>query len=411
MMHVSTRTMFGLAIVVFTGAQIAAQVGDWQASVRAAVERRDLESATAIVATRLSNNPSDLEARAWRARLLAWNGHTAQAESEYRAVLEKAPHDIDVLTGLADTLVWQNKLSEALEVLDRSPSGDTAVLVRRGRALARLNRNQEAIAAYREVLRRDPNNTDAKTGLASLREEPRHELRVGSDTDRFNYTDAATAQSFTLTSHWDSRWTTGFTSTWYQRFGNNAQRVTARVSRKLSARSWIGLSGGAGHDEGVIPKREAGLEIGRAFRFTGMGFVRGAELAYDQQWLWFTGSKVLVISGSSLLYLPRDCTFALTVAAARSSFHLPEIQWRPSGSARLTFPLHSSRLKAHLGFAVGTENFAKADELGHFSARTFSGGLRYQLTRTQDIAGIVAFQDRSQGRTQTSVGISYGIRF
>jgi len=187
--------------------------------------------------------------------------------------------------------------------------------------------------------------------------------------------------------------------------------VTARVSRNIGTRSWIGVSGGAAHDESVIPKREAGFEVGHAFRVPGKRFVRGAELAYGQQWLWFNGSKVLVISGASQFYLPRDCTFSLTLAAARSSFHVPEIQWRPAGSARLAFPLYSSRLKAHLGFAVGTENFAKADELGHFSARTFSGGLRCQLTRTQDISGTVAFQDRSQGRSQTSVGINYGIRF
>jgi YaiO family outer membrane protein len=388
-----------------------AQEADWRAGVRALAERREFESAMAQVEQRLAKSPADLEAQAWHARLLAWSGRTAESEAEYRTVLEKAPNDIDVLTGLADVLVWQNKFSDALAVLDRSPSVSPAVLIRRGRVLARLNRTGEAIATYREALRRDPNDNDAKTGLASLRPEPRHELRLGSDTDRFNYTDAATAQSITLTSHWDARWTTGFTSTWYQRFGADAQRVTARVSRNIGTRSWIGVSGGAAHDESVIPKREAGFEVGHAFRVPGKRFVRGAELAYGQQWLWFNGSKVLVISGASQFYLPRDCTFSLTLAAARSSFHVPEIQWRPAGSARLAFPLYSSRLKAHLGFAVGTENFAKADELGHFSARTFSGGLRCQLTRTQDISGTVAFQDRSQGRSQTSVGINYGIRF
>lgn len=240
--------------------------------------------------------------------------------------------------------------------------------------------------------------------------QPKHELRFGSDTDAFNYTDAATAESITWTSRWNPRWTTSFTSTSYQRFGADAQRATGRVSRKLGGSSWISIGGGAGHDELVIPKREAFFEVGHAMRVRGRHFVRGVEIAYGQQWLWFSGSKVLVVSGSSLFYLPRDWMFTLSVSGARASFHVPNIEWTPSGSARLSIPLRP-RLRSTLGFGVGTENFAKADELGRFAARTFSGGLRYQLTRTQDIGGVVAFQDRTAGRTQTSVGISYGICF
>jgi YaiO family outer membrane protein len=238
----------------------------------------------------------------------------------------------------------------------------------------------------------------------------RHELRFGSDTDRFNYTDTANAESFTLSSKWNARWTTAFTSTWYQRFGADAQRVTARVSRKLGASSWISIGGGAGHDEGVIPKREAAFEFGHAMRLPGRHFVRGVELAYGQQWMWYSGSKVLVVSGSSFWYLPRDWTFTLAAAGARSTFRLPTIEWRPSGSARLAFPLHS-RVRGNVGFGVGSENFATADALNHFCARTFGGGLRYRLTPKQDIGLSIAYQDRSQSRSQTSVGVSYAIRF
>ena len=246
---------------------------------------------------------------------------------------------------------------------------------------------------------------------AAAQEQPwRHELRFGLDTDQFNYTDTATAQSFALTSKWNSQWTTVLSFTSYQRFGADAHRVTGRVSRKLGSSSWISVVSGAGHDEAVIPKREAGFELGHAMRLPGKHFVRGVELAYSQQWMWFSGSKVLVLSGSSFFYLPRDWTFTVSAAGARSTFRLPNVEWRPSGSVRLGIPLHS-RLRANIAFAVGTENFAKADELAHFSARTFGGGLRYQLTPKQDIGLNVSHQDRSQSRSQTSVGISYGIRF
>jgi hypothetical protein len=99
------------------------------------------------------------------------------------------------------------------------------------------------------------------------------------------------------------------------------------------------------------------------------------------------------------------------VVAARSSFPVVGIEWQPSGSTRLSFPLRSERLRGSVAFAVGTENFAKADQVGRFSARTFAAGLKYQINARQDVGGHVAFQDRSQQRTQTSVGFTYGIRF
>lgn len=248
--------------------------------------------------------------------------------------------------------------------------------------------------------------------VSAAAQEPqwRHELRFGLDTDHFNYTDTAGAQSIALTSKWGSRWTTVLTSTSYQRFGAKAERVTARVSRKFGGGSWVSVLGGAGHDEGVIPTREAAFEIGHAMRVPGRHFVRGMELSYGQQWMWFTGSKVLVLSGSSYFYLPCDWTFTVSASGARSSFHLPDIEWKPSGAVKLAFPLHV-RLRGNVAFAVGTEDFAKADQVAHFSARTFGGGVRYQLRRRQDIGINIFYQDRSQSRSQTSVGVTYGIRF
>jgi hypothetical protein len=86
------------------------------------------------------------------------------------------------------------------------------------------------------------------------------------------------------------------------------------------------------------------------------------------------------------------------------------VEWVCSGATRLAFPLHR-QLSANLGFANGTENFAHVDQIGRFSARTYIGGLKYRFTARHDISGYVAVQDRSQGRTENSFGVSYGFRF
>jgi hypothetical protein len=62
-------------------------------------------------------------------------------------------------------------------------------------------------------------------------------------------------------------------------------------------------------------------------------------------------------------------------------------------------------------FAVGAENFAQVDQIGRLSARTYGGGVRYRFAESQDVTGFVAIQDREYGQRQTSMGLSYGIRF
>jgi len=37
--------------------------------------------------------------------------------------------------------------------------------------------------------------------------------------------------------------------------------------------------------------------------------------------------------------------------------------------------------------------------------------LRFQLTERHDVTGFVAYQKRTQDRTQTSFGFTYGFRF
>jgi hypothetical protein len=65
----------------------------------------------------------------------------------------------------------------------------------------------------------------------------------------------------------------------------------------------------------------------------------------------------------------------------------------------------------HTFFAAGTENFARVDQVGRFSARTWGGGGRWNFDSRQDLTFYAGYQDRSQGRTQTSFGMSYGFRF
>jgi tetratricopeptide (TPR) repeat protein len=406
------RITIGVLLVLIAGPLLGQTAGDWQQRVRNEVKDHHLDAATTIVDQRLVDAPEDLEALGWRGRLLAWKGRWSDGEAEYELVLEKVPDDIDMLTGLADVLLWQQKYSEALRVLDRartiSPS-DPAILAQRARVLSLLGRTREARSEYLKTLQFDPKNQDARANLAGLREETNHELRVGEDVDFFNYTDAAQTQSVSLRSHWNPRWSTVFGVSTYQRFGQDAVKFLGSTAFHITPQDWISVGSAVASAQDIVPTNEAFFEYGHGFRLVNR-WVRGLESSYQQHWFWYQGAHVLTLATNQIVYLPRDWTWSLNVTGARTGFVGTPIDWAPSGWTKLGFPLRH-RVTGNLFFAVGSENFAQIDQIGRFSAHTYGGGLRYQFAAQQDINGYVARQTRTQGQIDTSFGLSYGIHF
>jgi tetratricopeptide (TPR) repeat protein len=390
---------------------------NWQQQVRTAVDQHQIPAALAVVDRRLAQAPADMEAHAWRGRLLAWTGHWPQAETEYRLVLNKFPNDVDMLTGLADVLLWQQKYSEALAVLEIARSNapqDAEVLVRRARVLSLLQRVSEARAQFRAVLNYDPANPAAITGLASLTGDARYELRIGEETDFFSYTENAQVETATLTARWNRKWSDSFGVSVYYLFGENAGKGWADVVYRFHENNWLRVLVAAANFQDVVPESEALIEYGHGFRFSDprirrFGF-QGLESSFQEHYLWYRGAQVDTLNTTQIIYLPREWTWTLSATGSHTRFTNGESDWVPSGSTKVGFPLVRS-LSGNLLFAVGAENFAQVDQIGRLSARTYGGGLRYRFAESQDVTGFVAIQDRAYGQKQTSMGLSYGIRF
>jgi hypothetical protein len=389
---------------------------DWQAQVRTYCNVRDWPSALRLLEQQIGAAPNDLDLKAWHARVLAWSGNLAQAQQEYLAILNVSEKDPDVWAGLASLYTREGRNSDALLALDRAVQLDPKradLRIARAQAIAAAEKQSASKAELKTAVGPDPASTKARAPIRAGRRET-SELRLGNETDFLNYSSANQASGANLAIGWTPvlRTSLGFAA--YQRGGVLAEKFTASATARLH---WLGAltAGGAiAHDRAMIPKSEAFFDLDRGWKIGEATIFRGLELEYGQHWYWYQAARILTLSGAGVIYLPRDWSFSLAATGARSAFSGTGAEWRPSGSARLVFPLPAgkvSQLSGNIFFAAGTENFASADQIGRFASQTYGGGLRFRFSERQDISCSAAYQRRTQNRTDTYLGLSYGIHF
>jgi YaiO family outer membrane protein len=406
-------TMVAGFLVLLAAHALAQPAADQTSRIRSLVAAGQFDRASAIVDDWIARYPDDLDARAWRARLLAWTNRWPEAESAYRDLLVLAPNDADLLSGLADVLYWQRRGEEALTLLDRACALDPQradIQLRRGQVLEQLGRRGEARAAYAETLARDPASADATKGLARLRMLGRYDFRLGSDIDHMEGTGTGGAVGASLGARWSERWTGVATLSQYRRYGQSATRVGGEVTRRFRGADLLAIGGAVAPGQDIVPRRELHIEYGRRIRREWEGPVRGVEAAFQQRWMSYRDADVVTLTPGFVFYLPKDWIWLVRVSANRVGISGAGSEWRASGWTRLTIPLRPT-LDTFVLVATGTENYGYRDHLLGFTAQTGGAGLRWRLSPGQEISAYAQYQWRSNGRAQTSVGASYGTRF
>ena len=395
----------------------AQQAPDWETQVRKDAAVADWSDAFRLVNGVLSTYPTDYDARAWHARLLLWSGNAKGAEAEFLSLAGESPKDPDIWQGLASAYERESLWDDALKAIDQAEALDSRradLHVERAHILKALNQTPQAHEEFRQVLAIDPGNAEAKAALASQGPPPKQELRIGTDNDLLNYTSAYHGEWLSLTSSWSQHWTTSIAGDFYQRGGPDAGKFVGSITAKSARVGAITAGGAIGHDSAIIPRSEAFFDLDRGWRLSEDRALRGIEATYEQHWYWYSAARIFTLSGGALVYLPRDWTWSINVRGVRNSFPGLPVGWKPSGTSTLNFPLSQWKERALSGnalFAVGSEDFALIDQLGSFASQTYGGGLRFQLSAMQDVTGYASFQQRTQDRTDTTFGFSYGLRF
>ncbi len=317
----------------------------WQEEVRKCAVAQDWTTAMRIVDREIARAPQDIDIRAWRARVLLWSGKVAEAEREYHEILTAVPNDPDSWMGLANVYSRERRTQDALQALGHAVELDPKradLHSARGRALRAADNRSEAKLEFRRALELDPANKEAELGLLSLHSEPRHEVRVGVNTDLFSFAGANDLEGVSLTSRWTPRWKTSVSENLYQRAGMDAETFVASLTGKSPMWGALTVGGAAAHDNGVIPKDEVFFDFDHGWRLASSKPLRGLEIVYGQHWYWYTTARILTINEMTLFYLPHDWTWSVGLTGARSQFSGSGAEWRPSGMTHIGFPISST---------------------------------------------------------------------
>src|SRR5437879_9470336 len=97
----------GLVLLFVPVTLFAQPSADWPARIKTLADSGRLDQAMAVTEEWMRAYPQDLDAKGWHARLLAWSHHWPEAETEYRALLDRSPENSDLLLDLAHLLAWQ----------------------------------------------------------------------------------------------------------------------------------------------------------------------------------------------------------------------------------------------------------------------------------------------------------------
>ena len=127
----------------------------------------------------VSQDPSDLDARLWTARLSLRLGRVSEAEARFRFVVDRQPANVDARIGLGGVLTQQGHWSEALRVLleVQEEAGENAdLLAALARAYRRAGDHGRALEYFQRARRLNPADADIVAGFEDAAQVYGHAL-------------------------------------------------------------------------------------------------------------------------------------------------------------------------------------------------------------------------------------------
>jgi YaiO family outer membrane protein len=358
-----------------------------------------LDEAIALYRVLAAGSPHSFEDRFWIAKLSAWNGQPAAAESLFNALLVEQPSNYDSRIGLIDVRIGLHDyaaVQDDLESLARTHPNDPEILFRRGRVSEGLGNRREARCHFRQALAIRPDNDEYRTALRRVALDGRWMSGVEYYREQISGAPATSGTTAFV------QWRPGERLQWrasasvQEKFGETEARGGLELAHRLLGTE-LRWSAHIAPGARVLPGQSYGAgvtqQLGRRLVLYGdYGLLDFAEATVHRSGPtieWYLGRRWLV-----------SARYVYT-----STHRLSQTIGNHATSASLGY-LYGDGAMVRMFGAVGGESFAlpSIDATGTFRARTLGAEWRHFVSPWYGIAASYSYQDRSDGITQHSFG-------
>jgi len=390
-----SRLLFTLLLVVSSAGTALAQTA--AEAVQMANEGRDAEALKAFRQL-AADNPDDLEARLWIARLHERMGNPDQAESVYRSVLLEDPASVDAALGVAAALLSRNEAVDAIELLEsvekRAPQNDTALALL-GRAHRQAGRTDRSIQYFERAMALTPTD-EYRLRLEDARRSYLNRVEMNGVGEQFNgSTPDSRSVDVGVNYRLSERLRVIGRGQAQRKFSTSEQRGGGGVEWRWRPSTILRAQLLVGPGNRVMPEGDFLGEV----EYTFEPAVWTASLRYFD----FTGARTTFIAPAVAFPMSDRISLALRYA----------LSWTETSTTTGVEIGHTVQLRGayrlfrrwslQAGYAAGVEELEtfSIDRIGDFRANTVSGGVRLDLA---SLTTVIAGYDRQWRRGDLDMG-------
>ncbi|MDI9866515.1 YaiO family outer membrane beta-barrel protein [Flectobacillus sp. DC10W] len=142
----------------------------------AAFEQKNYPLAVSYCQQALKKSPDYQDIRVFLGRIYIWTDKTDSARAELGQVLSVNPKNKEALSSMIDLEYWNDHPQEALSICETTLGyypNDTEILLKKAKALKDLKKFDEGLSIVNGVIKREPQNTEARTLAARMQDNSR----------------------------------------------------------------------------------------------------------------------------------------------------------------------------------------------------------------------------------------------
>jgi YaiO family outer membrane protein len=378
-----------------------------QAEAEALAQQGDREAALAAFQRRVAENPRDITARLWIARLHAQMGRPDLAEPVYRSVMLEAPDNVEAMIGVGSTLVGMQRGDEALLILDRAAKREPKnadVLAALGAAHLQAYNIKLGLSYLESAVSIAPTPAH-RLALEDARREHGHHAYASAFFEDFNQDVPNTSNAnLTIDYRVADRLRVMARGQYQDKFDFSDQRGGLGLDWQWHPQFTLHVHGLAGPGNDVLPQADALIYVAqKALR-------AGWDVGY--RYVEFDGANVSVFSPGVKWFADRT-RVSLRYALAITNYDgVADADDGHTGSLDGAYRIQP-RLWLNLGYVYGVDDFdtLSVDRIGRFRAHTARGGFRIDLQTLTSLIGRYDYQWRKGDLTMQRIWVGLSQSF